>query len=190
MAFNPNVPQGTDKLSNSQSDILANFQALAPFGFGYADFSLQGSIPSIPTGDNGMYTFLYSQTSTNELYITKQSLDAPTDIPFAASSMSNTAMASCTNGWSYLPSGILVKWGTYQPSNGSIAVVPVNVLSGGPNYNVIFQTYVTPSWTGSASNSASIPVYVPGSGTLAGNFQLFVTNYNASSYVNYLIIGV
>jgi len=63
-------------------------------------------------------------------------------------------------------------------------------LSGGPNYNVIFQTYVTPSWTGSASNSASIPVYVPGSGTLAGNFQLFVTNYNASSYVNYLIIGV
>lgn len=190
MAYNQNIPQGSDKISVSQSDILGNFQALAPFGNGYAEFALQGSVPSFSGTSNGMYTFLYATTAVDELFIHKHSVDAPTNIPFTASKMSNTAVVSCASGWSYLPSGLLVKWGVYHPSNGSIALVPVNSLSGGPVFNTIFQTYVTPGWTGSASDSASIPVYVQGGGTTAGNFNVFVTNYSSNSYVNYLIIGV
>ena len=190
MAYNSNIPQPNDKLSISQSDILGNFLALAPFGNGYADFSLQGTVPSFGTTDNGMYTYLYSQTATDELYIHKPSFDAPTDIPFSASKMSNTAMASCVDGWSYLPSGLLIKWGTYQPSDGSIATVPVSSTSGGPNYNRVFLTYATPNWTGSATNTVSIPVVCSSGITVGGDFDMFVTNYSAFSKVNYLIIGV
>lgn len=191
MAYNSNIPQAGDKISNSQSDILGNFLALAPFGNGYAEFTLQGSVPSFGISSTGMYTLLYAQTAKNELYIHKESIDAPTDVPFTASKMSNTAIASCVNGWSYLPSGLLIKWGSYSVTSSGVDVdVDVAVTSGGPNFNKVFQVFITP-----VNDSISAPdvftanVSVPADDT-TGDFSVKGAQANAFTYISYMVIGV
>lgn len=194
MAYTTDIPKPGDLISQSQPLLRQNCNALQSFGNGYAILTNQVSAPSsgtIGAGNDALYTLTYATTSENEMYIHKQSVDAPTDVPFSASKMSNTAMASCVNGWSYLPSGLLVKWGRVLAPSAVIFTVDVGTLSGGPVYNQIFQTYLTSSWSGSVSNSASMPVLAANSITTAGNFNAFVTNWNSTtSYFNYLVIGV
>lgn len=121
MAFNANIPQPTDQLDQSQADILANFQALEGFGNGYADLSVLAGAPVFSAGNNGVYSLLNATTSVNEIYIHKQTVDAPTDFPITASKMSNTAIASCDNGWGYSSSGMLMKWGVVNVTTNAIA---------------------------------------------------------------------
>ena len=191
MAYTNNVPQANQQVSQTQSLIQANFMALSSFGNGYAELSLQSVAPSFSASNDGLYTLTNATTSASELYVHKQTVDAPAEVPFTAACMSNTAMAGCLNGWSYLPSGLLIKWGNYLATSNIIFAVNVGATSGGPNYNKVFQTYVTSAWGGSVTATPSIPVVSATGTTVAGNFNAFVTNFDAAkSRFNYLVIGV
>lgn len=197
MAYTSDIPKPGDLISQSQPLLRQNCNALESFGNGYAILTNQVAAPSsgtIGAGNDALYTLTNATTTTNEMYIHKQSLDAPTDIPFTASKMSNTAYASCANGWAYLPNGLLMKWGRVLAPSAAIFTVDVAATSGGPTYTAttsIFQTYLTSSYSGSVTNSPSIPVLAAGAITSAGNFNAFVSNWNSTtSYFNYLVIGV
>ncbi len=191
MSYNQNIPQPTDQLKNSQPQILANFAALNPFGNGYADFPLQGATPTFGVGDTGLYTINNANTTQNEMYIHKASNGTFVNVPMTASKMSNNAAAACTSGWSYLPSGLLVKWGYMQAPSAIIFGVTVNTTSGGPNFTQAFQAFVSPNWGSGVTNNASIPIIASPPDPTTGVFSCFVTNYSATqSGLNYLVIGV
>lgn len=138
MAFLPNRPQSTDQLSISQGNILNNFQILgaiagnanvasaslnATSGFNWIYLPAQGAKPpaaaSFPVGDIGLYASLNATTNKNELYINKRNQATTVQIPATASILSvNSAPAALSAGWTYLPSGILLKWDANVNCNG------------------------------------------------------------------------
>lgn len=191
MAYLPNIPQPADAISNSQSQILGNFQALAAFGSGYADFPVFGSRPTFGMNDTGLYTFNNPTTSANEMYIVKPVVDAPTLIPMSASKMSNTAVASCVNGWTYLPSGLIVKWGQFQITANGSTTVNVASTSGGPNFAQTFMATIAPVLT-----TGTTPTFIANIATttptaVSGNFAVICSGSTASNtYVSYMVIGV
>ena len=189
MAYTTNIPAATDKISTSQPQIQANFNALAAFGNGYGDFTLQLSAPSGSTTTNQIYTLVNADTTKNELYVKKQSNDAPVAVPFTASKMSNTVVASSDNGWSYLPSGVLMKWGS-KTNGGTTTNVDVATDCGGPAFNRVFQTLITPY-----SNVSSVaPIYASHRGAVThgttGNFTFQISATTGGQGITYIVIGV
>jgi len=191
MSFQSNIPQPTDAISKSQADILGNFTALAPFGNGFANLTDLGIAPTITGTNNGIYNLTNPTTGTTELYAHKQINGGTAEVPFTASKMSNTAYASCTNGWSYLPSGLLIKWGSFLVPSSNIFTVNVAGTSGGPNFTQVFNVQAIPYWAGPAAAGHYLTLSSFGSAP-TGNFTCFVQGYSStvSSYVNYLVIGV
>lgn len=143
MAFLPNIPQSTDQLSVSQADILNNFTILgaiagnanvssaainATSGFNWLYLPANGAIPpagaAFPVGDIGLYSALNTTTNKNELYVNKRNQATTVQIPTTASILSvNSSPAALSAGWTYLPSGILLKWAGNVNANGQTNIV-------------------------------------------------------------------
>lgn len=120
MAYNENIPKASQNPSQSQGQILDNFLEInTAFNTNHGNFNAgnqgkhsflqmpeQSSPP--PTGANEMalYTKESSLTSLAEMFIRREN---GTEIEF-------TSSLGAANGWTRLPSGILLKWGT---SNGN-----------------------------------------------------------------------
>lgn len=129
MAYLPNIPQPADRLKDSQPQILANFQELETFleidhgDFGSADegFHVRVTLPpnmagapTFPAAWNGLYSAPLGLVNQNEVYVHKYTGSGAlsAEIPFTASILSTTsAPAAAAAGWSYLPSGIIMRWG-------------------------------------------------------------------------------
>lgn len=204
MSYQQNIPAATDIKSQSQSDIQGNFQAIKTLidinhvTFGSADqgkhnkvsFPLTSTSPVAPVfaaTEEGLYNLVNATTSKNELYVHRQTVDAPTDIPFTASILSNTAVASSDNGWTYLPSGMLLKWG-FKSANTSPVTVTPTVTSGGPNFTRVFAVITAPfdSSTNVNFNCGQKTASVAPS----GNFTAYCANPSGTTGIKYLVIGV
>jgi len=154
MAYNQNIPQPTDLLAISQADLLNNFIALQTLiDVNHVDFAsgdegkhkfvtmpVQGAAPAFAGGEVGLYNKLpaapFPLTGQNELFINKSN---GTNIPF-------TASAQASPGWTYLPSGILIKWGSGTATPGSNTFTfPANVNT--PAFASIFSMFLTPVGT-------------------------------------------
>ncbi len=191
MAYQSNIPQSTDLLKNSQADILGNFAALVSFGNGYADFPVQASqpptLPLASANDSALYTFVNPTTAVNELYVQKQINGGQAQIPMTASKMSASTYAASVNGWSYLPSGMLIKWGTVAATTASVAITPT-VTSGGPNFQQVFTAMVTGYDSSVAVNFTCGQNTVPNN--TSGNFTAYTNNATATTHIVYLVLGV
>lgn len=187
MAYTTGIPAASQLVSQTQQPIQDNFTALVSFGNGYAEMANQITAPTFSSDNDGLYTLNYATTSKNELFVHRQSVDAPTEIPFTASILSNTAMAGSSSGWTYLPSGILIKWGRVAAPGATVSITPT-VTSGGPNFNAVFRAFVTPQDGGSAVNfncGARTAAVAP-----SGNFTAYCANPSATTAVIYMVIGV
>lgn len=154
MAYNAQIPQATDQLSQSQADLLANFQALqtiidinhVDFASGdqgkhkWVTFPVQGAAPVFAAGEVGMYNLLSTVTAIDELFLNKiVSGGAAVQIPMTSSILStNAAPAVFTAGWSYLPSGMIIKWAANIAANG-LTVINFPVAANIP----VFTTCMT-----------------------------------------------
>lgn len=187
MAYTVNTPLANQLLSQTQPLIQANFAALESFGNGYAELSLQASAPSFTAGNDGFYVLTNATTTKNEMYISIQHQAGAVDIPFTASVMSNTVTASCVNGWSYLPSGLLIKWGTATAAANPVSITPT-VTSGGPNFTKVFTVYVTPQDT--STNTDFTCGQKTAANDTSGNFDAYCANPSATTFIKYLVIGV
>jgi|SRR5665213_496134 len=141
MAYNPTVPMANQKIEASQQPIADNFAALAPFGNGYGSFTNQSTPPTFATGVDGVYTQNNATTGINELYIHKQSAAGVKEIPMTASILSLSTPTANSSGWTYLPSGILILWGSVTSATGLSTIT----LSGGyPSFGAILNISLTP----------------------------------------------
>lgn len=204
MAYQNNIPTGSQRLKDSQQDLLDNFAAIQTLvavnhgTFGAADegkhkwvaFPLQGSAPSFSAGEEGLYNQLFATTSKNELYVHKQTNAGTADIPYTASILSTvTAPAAGSAGWTYLPSGIILRWEQVASATGLTTVTLSGVTF--PTFTQIITVFVTPFSTSTSDvdfavrfvdvlSTTQFRVYVSsrtstGSGT--GGFKMFIIGY-------------
>lgn len=141
MAYNSNIPLATDLQSVSQGQILNNFQALASFGNGYADFPVQTVAPSFSAGNDGLFTLSNATTSLNELYVHKQTSAGTSNIPITASILSQSVPVQGANGWTMLPSGILTYWFSTSGNGLTAITLPLGFIT----FTTIYSVQVTPS---------------------------------------------
>ncbi len=153
--FLPNIPLATDQLSVSQANILNNFSILgaiagnanpastslnATAGFNWIDLPNNGAIPpagsAFPATDIGLYASVNATTGRNELYINKTN-PGPTVVQIPATAF----FAAATSGWTYMPSGVLMVWGTGTIVAGGTITVNYNSVTGFPG----FSTGATPT---------------------------------------------
>lgn len=151
MSYNYNIPQPTDELSQSQNDILQNFTSLGSIagsssantfslnntaGFNFLFSRNIGTAPTQVVGATFLWTQTFAPTGRNELFI----LNDATAV--TAAGIPITAAGYTQNGWSYLASGILLKWGSITV-NASPSTTAVNLNAIGPAYNSAFNVQVT-----------------------------------------------
>jgi len=117
MAYQNNIPQPSDKLKDSQPAILANFQAIktlidvnhATFGAAnegkhkYINIPIVGAAPTTAASEMALYTKTSTYTGNTEAFLRRESNGS--EIEYSAAQFDY-------NGWSMLPSGLLMKWGT------------------------------------------------------------------------------
>ena len=202
MAFTQNIPQPADVISQSQPQLLANFQAINTFvdvnhvAFNGADqgkhkfvtMPEQGAAPITLANEGVLFTAQGAYTGTTELYYGLES---------AGGFDSITEGLNAAAGWSGLPSGLLIKWGT--------VTIPVEaVLTQGTyvyNYPVgatikpfstFYQQMVTPV---GIAITAMRGITISSSFTSASNTQFGINVYSTGTgwptfQVSYLAIGI
>jgi len=109
MPYTTNIPQANDQLSQSQNQILQNFQALAPCVGGI--FVQQGA--ALGTAATELAIYNLNLGGVPQLYLRKQG--GGTQVPFTV--ISNTG----ANYTAILPSGIVIKFGTFAMAGVSDA---------------------------------------------------------------------
>ncbi len=191
MAFLPNIPQSTDKLSISQGNILNNFQILgaiagnanpasgslnATAGFNWLYLPSQGATPpagsAFPAGQVGLYSFINATTTRRELYINKTTFAGVlTQVPATAAKVTvqnPVAFTGQSTGWTYLPSGCLMVWGNGTTGVATNVLVTYSSVSGFPGFTIGGVPLVTRLNTATSSTNY---VYVQAS--TINNFRVY-----------------
>lgn len=183
MAYNPAIPQPTDQISVSQTDILNNFMAIqtlidvnhvdfANVNQGkhfFVEFPIQAIAPVTAAAEVGLYSQTSAFTLQPELVFSKQSGTGVYEF---------TSSGQLVNGgWARLPSGILYKWGTGGPGAAGAYVITFPVNASTPVFTAVYVSFVTPT--------SNLVVYV----TALSTTQLTLNVSGAGSF-NYLIIGI
>lgn len=205
MPYQANIPQPNNRIKDSQSDILQNFQAIdtvfaedhEPFNSAnegkHASVRLtaQSPAPTFGATEVGIYNATYNNNTSvrNEVFVHKKTNNSSLNIPMTASILSqNGTVGTNTPGWTYLPSGILIHWG--QWAGQGLVSVPLN--SGFPAFAQIFTVQVTPfdSFGGIDSNYA-----VRVDSILSNSFDVYVSSRTSTGPASqpggfqYLVIG-
>lgn len=123
------------------------------------------------TSMNGLYSLpvTYGGGTYNEVYVHKQRVSGYVDIPFTQSILSASSPSSGEAGWTYLPSGIILNWGTGISNSSGVGSVTFSKAFGTAVLNVQFTIYTssTPAtseifWTGATTSTASCLTAVNG----------------------------
>lgn len=208
MAFIYNIPQATDDPSISQGQFLGNFTALGAIagngnpssnsldstaGFDWILLAAQANTPPIPAnfqaGVIGMYSALSSITGVNELYINKTNQATVFQAPVTESILStNSAPAALSQGWTYLPSGLILKWGTGTSITGQFTfnyLVSASIPAFTATISVQLQILYTPA--GDSNKAISLR------GVSATGFTGYISNRTTTgagtSSFTYFAIG-
>jgi len=169
MTFQPTIPKSTDLISVSQGDILNNFTAIGTsFDVNHIDFNAAGAgkhkfvempnqagDPAGAATEGTIYTKVATQT---ELFFRR---DAGTVVQMT----NGTPNIVGPNGTTFLPGGVILKWGQFNMAGGvtSQAVVFIGTFVGGVHSIVLTQT------SSNSGNEAGINV-----GTITtGGFTAF-----------------
>lgn len=186
--YQSTIPQPTDAFSQSQVDILNNFQALEDFMTvnhydpndpNYGKHSLiqfpvvQGADPATAAGEMALYT--KNVTGAPCLFLRNQSSGLVTNLSLYTVSGGAT--------YTYLPSGILIQFGIASVSSASPTTISLPVSYSTINYCI----QVT---IGSVStNPAAIVGYDSTTGLAVNAFRIR-TNSASSTQVRWMTIGI
>lgn len=172
MAFQPNIPASTDKFSQSQAEIQGNFQAIGtllnPTG-GEVTFPVQVADQATSPTQVGLYSKTDALTTNVELYFRRQNNGAV---------YSMTSASQTGTGWSFLPSGLLVKWGTTGLLNGGAATFAYPVAATIPAFTNVFNVQLT-IYAAAAASDPNTAVYVTAFSNLS--FSVWISKRKDSS---------
>lgn len=163
MTYNPNIPQPTDLLNVSVSQIQQNFLAARNWSavnhfpmdnltanIGkhiYVDMPILAAPPTIIAGDGAAYTatlgqsqLCYTADAGGKQYQLTRAIDASFSLFGKNVNNYNAVGAAFTGGWTFLPGGMLFQYGfvTGIPTSGSrqkAVVFPV-AFTNNPAFNV------------------------------------------------------
>jgi hypothetical protein len=191
MAFTPDIPQANQTLASTQQPILENFQGIdVLINVNHVDFDLadqgkhkwvsmpnQGANPTTTATEVAIYSRIDATTTVAELTLRRPS--DGTVIPMSAT-------AGTTNGWTMLPSGILMKWGTTNATGSD----NINANAFGKAFTTLYSVQLTNNTILSTSDT-----YVMGGNIVGTTFDVYVGNRttpgtDATVNVNWLVIGV
>lgn len=193
MAYLGNIPQPTDQLSYSQPQILANFTAIGTMldpDHGYINLPAQAADPALSVTGLGLYSknvaaapipaIAMPPVGEPDLYISRNTTPGNSiQVPITLCSPNNP-------GFAYLPSGMIMKWGTATAT----ANANFSTAYAAGNYIPIFNTVLTMQLTlrNNIANNATINVM----SALSDALQLTVYLNNpagANLDFYYLVIG-
>lgn len=191
MAYNENIPQATDNPSQSQSQILDNFQEISiAFNTNHGNFNSanqgkhaflqmpeQSSAPATSANEMALYTKESALTSVAEMFIRKESNG--NEIEF-------TSFLGATNGWTRLPSGILLKWGTGVGSGTHTTLFPTAPTI--PVYTAVYTGFVITADASSTPNTFATFQAVSPIGITVYGSRRTATSATTVNY-RYLVIG-
>jgi len=160
MAYQANIPQATDAMSQSQIDLQNNFGALqtlidvnhVDFASGdqgkhkFVTFPVQMVAPTINLGEIGLYNFLSARTAKDELYLINSS--------GATVPLTESQQVAGSAGWAYLPSGVLMKWGNSVATGLTTITFPTGASI--PSFNSIFSMQVTTAYVNSSDGDGFV----------------------------------
>ncbi len=189
--YDETIPQPTDTPAVSQPQILGNFAAISTLiNVNHVDFDLadegkhkwvsmpdQVAAPATAAGEVAIFGFTSVETAATELFFRRSS--SGTQVPM-------TERDGTTAGWTMLPSGILMKWGT----TGITGSGNINANAAGKNFVTLYHVQVSNQTILSTSNT-----YVMGGQIVALTFDVYVGNRttpgtDATANVNWVVIGV
>ena len=156
MAYNV-TPQAAQRINDTQPLIQQNFVNIqADFSINHSpinnadptidgkhikvDFITDATHPAVTGTDIMLYNFLNPTTTLQEIYLKKVGVLGTAGIPITATS------GGVTPGWTYLPSGLLVKWGEVVSAVAS----DVDLNATGPNFSAVtlpIVAFATPQQT-------------------------------------------
>lgn len=135
MSYNPDIPQANDDPSQSQGQILSNFQSLNTYlsvnhvalndgdegKHAFVQFPEQSSDPSTAANEGTLYSKEYDVdgmgTLVSTLFYRNESDGAVTTFGGPSS--------LAIPGYAYLPGGILMQWNRVGASSGSTVTFPI-----------------------------------------------------------------
>jgi hypothetical protein len=146
VAYQYNIPQSTDQISVSQTDLLSNFMVLGVIagntqvasaslnnisGFNFLNLAQQSVIPPVAFAANTIGLYAATTATNYELYINKTLALGLSQIPSTLSTLSarSPSLLDATGCYTYLPSGIILQWATSAfniPDNGLWPGSPVS----------------------------------------------------------------
>lgn len=179
MAYQAAIPAASDAIATSQADIQNNFGAINSLvqvnhvGFNTADAGKHSQI-TFPVGPLVGQPFTYA---ANEIGL--QSINnVLTGVPDIWMSRGVTAAFPITgkngiasDGWSYLPSGLLIKWGTRTAVAAGNTTVTFPVAATNPLFASVYITLLTPTTNITAYASANTIIDVTVNTSAAGTFN-------------------
>src|SRR5258706_2159101 len=164
MPYQQLIPRPTDQLNNSQGDIQANFLEIynwvainhAQFDTANAGKHTQVTFPinvaPTPTALNEVNMYSRTSANTNQPEITWQRQNNTLPI-IEMTAQRNFGVPNL--GWTRLPSGILLKWGSGEITaflTPTLVAYPLNINGVvAPVFNTVFNVFLTPSLTFGAS---------------------------------------
>lgn len=172
MAYNPNIPQPNDQISQSQDDILQNFQALNPAYINSLPYVLLND-QALSPATSATQVALYAKTSTgDQLFFRRESNGQ--EIPFTQKGIRlDGGPSDNRHVWSYLPSGILTMSGSVVSGASGAATVTFAAVASFPGFNAAFFPIVTATLFSGIAGSNST-VRVTALGTASVSFQALI----------------
>lgn len=169
MAYLNNIPQATQQINSTQPQIQGNFGDIKTlidvdhetFGSAnegmhkYVHLPVQTAAPILGV-NNGFYNVLDSgATEINQTFSRTQRFSGVgLDVPMTASVLSVANPAAGSDGFTFLPSGIILRWLSQAVVSG-LQTITLPATLGYPVFNSIFQIIITP-WNPSVTTNISI----------------------------------
>jgi hypothetical protein len=194
MAYNNAIPQPADQLSTSQPQILDNFIEIAAalaVNHGAFNGANEGKhmFVELPTVPNAQLAVVPAMLA-NEIGLVSQvsvysgAPEMQVIRPGGNATVEFTSGGFAATGWTRLPSGILLKWGTI-PLNAQAIQYFYPVAANIPVFANVFSITATLGTTNGAAINNALSVYL--NTTLSVHF--ISNSFSATTYVNYLTIG-
>lgn len=185
------VPQANQTLAQTQNPILQNFATInAGFLVNHIELGTAGAgkhkflqlpeiaAPATALDEAGFYANVGATSAVTELYFRRENNGA--SIP-----MTEMRALSATDGWTYLPSGIILQWGT-ATMNGGVSQLDFNLPRAFPT--TFYSITATPNNTPGGSHT-DIIMAVQVLSLTQGRAKR-KTNFGTVCSFNYFAIGI
>lgn len=188
--YNGNIPQPSDRPSDSQADLLNNFGAIKVFldrnhvaivdpttntsegKHKFLQMPEQGSAPTTDANEAGLY--VKEQSSRSTLFFRQESNGTEVQ-------MTNLDPLLASSGYTFLPGGLILQWGAAVSTSSN----PTNVTYPTP-FSTVYQ--VTATFSNSSASLASKTWNI--SSMTNSGFSFWVQNPVIGLRVRWMAIGL